>query len=184
MKATDELKKEHEGIKLMLRVLQAVAGKVNLGDRVNPEHIDGILEFLSIFVDKCHHAKEEEFLFPALEAAGMPREGSPIGVMLAEHAESRQIVARLKDAFAAYRSGRESASLEVSKTAGEYIGLLSRHIDKENGVLFPMADGRIEAADDDRLVVRFEELERERIGHGKHEEFHALLARLENAYLT
>ena len=70
MKATDELKKEHEGIKLMLRVLQAVAGKVNLGDRVNPEHIDGILEFLSIFVDKCHHAKEEEFLFPAFGMLG------------------------------------------------------------------------------------------------------------------
>ena len=85
MKATDELRKEHQGIELMLRVLQAVAEKFKRGERVNTEHLDGILEFLSIFVDKCHHGKEEEFLFPALEAAGVRREDGPIGVMLSEH---------------------------------------------------------------------------------------------------
>lgn len=55
MKATDELKKEHEGIELMLRVLQAVADKFRQDKLVNTEHMDGILEFLLIFVDKCHH---------------------------------------------------------------------------------------------------------------------------------
>jgi hemerythrin-like domain-containing protein len=35
------------------------------------------MEFLTVFVDKCHHGKEEEFLFPALEAAGIAREGGP-----------------------------------------------------------------------------------------------------------
>jgi hemerythrin-like domain-containing protein len=184
MKATNELKKEHEGIKLMLRVLQTVAGKIESGERVNIEHFDGILEFLLIFVDKCHHGKEEEFLFPALEVAGVSRKGGPIGVLLAEHAEGRKIISRLKDAFAAYGSGRDSAADEISKAAKEYVSLLSLHIDKENEVLFPMAEGRINEADDVRLVERFEELERERIGQGKHEEFHAMLGRLKEEYLS
>lgn len=184
MKATDELKKEHHGIGLMLRVLRTVTDKLKGGECVNSEHLDAILEFLSIFVDKCHHGKEEEFLFPALEQAGVPREGGPIGVMLAEHAEGRKIIARLKDAFAAYRSGRGTAAQEISEAANDYVRLLSQHIEKENGVLFPMVEGRINEADDVRLVERFEDLERKRIGHGKHEEFHAMLERLREEYLT
>lgn len=28
--------------------------------RRGPQHLDQILEFLMVFVDRCHHAKEEE----------------------------------------------------------------------------------------------------------------------------
>jgi len=38
MKATDELRKEHEGIGLMHRVLKAVADKFKHGEQVNAEH--------------------------------------------------------------------------------------------------------------------------------------------------
>lgn len=184
MRATEELVKEHEGIKLMLDILTSVAKRIEGGGAVPQKDLDGIAEFLSIFADRCHHGKEEDFLFPALEQVGVRREGGPIGVMLAEHAEGRKIISRLKDAFVAYGSGRKSAPDEVSKAAGEYVSLLSQHIDKENRVLFPMAEGRINEADDVRLVERFEELERERIGHGKHEEFHAMLRRLKEEYLS
>ena len=63
------------------------------------------MDFLSIFVDKCHHGKEEEFLFPALEAKGVKREGGPIGVMLHEHEQGRGLVAMLRNAVADYTSG-------------------------------------------------------------------------------
>lgn len=184
MRATEELVKEHEGIKLMLKILTAVAHRVKGGCAVSQKDLDGIAEFLSTFADRCHHGKEEDFLFSALERAGVPREGGPIGVMLAEHAEGRKIIARLKDAFAAYGSGRDSAAEKISEAAGEYVSLLSHHIEKENGVLFPMAEGRIRAADDSRLVEHFEKLEHEWIGHGKHEEFHAMLGRLKKEHLT
>lgn len=183
MKATEELVKEHEGIKLMLRILASVAKRIQGGAVVPQSDLEGIGEFLSIFVDKCHHGKEEEFLFPSLEQAGVPREGGPIGVMLAEHAEGRRIIARLKEAFAAYGSGRGAAAREILEAADDYVGLLSQHIEKENQILFPMAEGRLNEADDARLVESFEDLERERIGQGKHEEFHRMLGRLEDKYL-
>jgi hemerythrin-like domain-containing protein len=184
MRATEELMKEHEGIKLMLKILSAVAHRVKGGCAVPKKDLDGIAEFLSTFVDRCHHGKEEDFLFPALEQAGVPREGGPIGVMLAEHAEGRKIIARLKDAFVAYGSGRDSRTEKISEVADEYVSLLSHHIDKENGILFPMAEGRISVADDSRVVEHFEKLEHERIGQGKHEEFHAMLGRLKKEYLA
>jgi hemerythrin-like domain-containing protein len=184
MKAPDELKKEHQGIELMLRILQAVSGKIGSGEQIHSEHLDGILEFLSIFVDKCHHGKEEEFLFPSLEKVGILRDGGPIGVMLNEHEQGRKLVARLKDAVGSYTSGDKTATDRVQVIANEYIALLTQHIVKENNILFPMADARLNSDKDTELFEAFEQLEQNRIGVGKHEEFHALLNQLRDLYVT
>lgn len=183
MKATEDLKKEHEGIKLMLRVLQAVAEQFKHGEQVNTEHLDGILEFLSIFVDKCHHGKEEEFLFPALEVAGVKREGGPIEVMLGEHEQGRKLVSKFKVAVADCKSGKNANASNIQWIINEYVTLLTQHITKENTVLFPMADAKLDSNKDTELFDAFEQLERERIGVGKHEEFHGLLDQLKDAYL-
>jgi len=63
------------------------------------------------------------------------------------------------------------------------VALLSQHIYKEDNVFYPMADARINSKKDSEIVEAFEKIERERIGPGKHEEFHRLLNRLEKAYL-
>jgi hemerythrin-like domain-containing protein len=183
LKATDELKKEHQGIELMLRVLRAVREKFESGEQIHDEHLGGILEFLSIFVDRCHHGKEEEFLFPAMEAAGLPRDGGPIGVLLGEHEQGRKLVARLKDAVKSYKSRNKAAPTSLQLIINEYVALLSQHILKEDTILFPLADAKLDSVKDIELFEAFEQLEQERIGPGKHEEFHALLHRLEHEYL-
>ncbi|MDD3620473.1 MAG: hemerythrin domain-containing protein [Desulfobulbaceae bacterium] len=184
MKATDELKREHQGIELMLAILQAVSTRLKQGQPVAQDHLRGIMEFLTVFVDKCHHGKEEDFLFPALEAAGVPREGGPIGVILKEHEKGRELVSRLKDSLADDKSEGASTGAEIQAIVSEYVVLLSQHMVKENTVLFPMADEKLDANSDTQLVEAFERLERERIGVGKHEEFHALLHRLRDEYLN
>jgi hemerythrin-like domain-containing protein len=181
MKATEELRNEHQGIELMLRVLEAVSDEMDRGAQVSSDHLDGIMEFLSVFVDKCHHGKEEEFLFPSLEAAGVPREEGPIEVLLLEHMQGRSLYADLKKAADRIKSGAAPESFQI--TALDYVALLTQHIDKENNVLFPLADAKLNAAKDAELVEAFEQLEKDRIGPGKHEEFHRLLGRLEQEYL-
>jgi len=183
MKATDQLKAEHQGIKIMLQILQAVSNQCGRGESMHPEHLAGIMEFLTVFVDKCHHGKEEEFLFPALEAAGVPREGGPIGVMLSEHEQGRKLVAQIKNATSRYTSGDQKSAADVQLTIRQYVDLLTQHIEKENQILFAMADARLDSNKDRELFEAFEQLEKERIGPGKHEEFHALLDQLQGAYL-
>jgi hemerythrin-like domain-containing protein len=183
MKATDDLKNEHQGIELMLRILQSIAGKLGKGEQIASGQLNGIMEFLSVFVDKCHHGKEEEFLFPALEAAGVPREGGPIGVLMSEHEQGRRLVARLKKAVTNYIAGDKDATAEFQVVVDEYAVLMIHHIEKENNVIFAMADAKLDSFKDDELFESFEKLEKERIGAGKHEEFHALLNRLEHEFL-
>ena len=183
MKATQELKNEHRGIEQMLRVLIAISENMGRGESLHLPHVDRIMEFLTVFIDKCHHGKEEEFLFPALEAAGVLREGGLIGVLLGEHDEGRRLVSRLEQCIAEHRSGGRRAADGIQETVTAYVNLLQRHITKEDTVLFPLADARLDAEQHAVLFEDFEQLERERIGAGKHEAFHALLEELQSIYL-
>jgi hemerythrin-like domain-containing protein len=183
MRPTEELKKEHEAIKLMIRIMGSVSARLESGKEVDPNHLESILEFIKVFADKCHHAKEEDLLFPAMEKAGIPREGGPVGVMLLEHDEGRGFVKAMGDGIALYTKGDLSAGSKIAENARNYMVLLSQHIDKEDNILYPMADMRIPEADQTELEKEFEKVEIEKIGRGKHEEFHQLLHKLKEEYL-
>jgi len=183
MKPTDELKNEHEAIKTMLAIMGEVCDVLDAKRPVDPAHLDEIVEFVQVFADKCHHAKEEDLLFPAMVEAGIPKERGPIGVMLAEHDKGRAFIRNVKDAAAEYKSGDKKAAKIISENARGYAALLSQHIDKEDHILYPMADAHVPAAKQAELLKAFERVEREIVGAGKHEQFHAMLERLEKIYL-
>ncbi len=182
MKPTEELVQEHNGIKRMLRVLEVISGKLDAGERVDPNDLDHIVEFIQIFADKCHHGKEEDLLFKAMEHAGIPCEGGPIGVMLEEHRLGRGYVKGMSEAAAAYRSNQNGAGATFAQNARNYVALLSQHIAKEDGILYVMADRVLTPRTQADLLEGFEQIEEERVGHGKHEEFHRLLDRLDKVY--
>jgi len=183
MKPTEQLRKEHKAIKLMLDILEKVCERLESGQKVNPEHLDRILEFIKVFADKCHHGKEEDLLFPAMEEAGTPRERGPIGVMLTEHNMGRDYVNGMSEAVAKFKAGDEKALSEIVEYARNYITLLTQHIEKEDNILFPMADMHLSEEKQEELLEKFEIVEQEKIGVGKHDEFHKLLNRLKTVYL-
>lgn len=183
MNYTEQLKDEHQGIMLMLQVLERICDVLDTGETVDIVHLEHIVEFLKVFADKCHHAKEEELLFPAMERVGIPKEGGPIGVMLQEHEVGREYIKGLGEAVADYKLKKTGASQKIIKNARNYITLLSQHITKEDTVLYPMADAHIPKSVQDELLGQFDVIETERIGAGKHEEFHELLKHLKSIYL-
>jgi len=182
MKATKQLKDEHEAVGLMLRILDEVSRQLDSEGHVQNEHFEGILEFFKIFVDKCHHGKEEELLFPALVKVGIPQDG-PIAVMLFEHEMGRKYIRVMTDAFERHKLKDVSAARAIALNAQDYIALLTEHIEKENNILFAMADDRLSEKDQEALFDGFEKIEESRIGAGKHEEFHALMHKLDDLYL-
>ncbi|HZW35443.1 MAG: hemerythrin domain-containing protein [Deltaproteobacteria bacterium] len=182
MKATADLKEEHGGVKVMLGILEKVCDRLETGKGVDPQHLPQILEFLMVFVDRCHHAKEEDHLFPALEQAGVPREGGPVGVMLLDHRKGREFIRGMNDALPGVQRGDGQAIARFVRNAREYGELLLTHIDKEDDILYPMADALLSEDKDRELTKDFERVEEERIGQGKHEEFHRMMDRLKAVY--
>ena len=184
MNAIKELITEHEAVRTTLRIFKRITEEINKTEKISkPEHLEQLFEFFSVFVDKCHHGKEEELLFPALEVVGISREGGPIGVMLNEHQQSRDFVAKMKRALSQYINGDDGAAQKLKGSADAYIALLNIHIDKENNVLFPMAEQHLSENKLAELKNGFDKIETDKIGTGKHEEFHRMLDILENTYL-
>jgi hemerythrin-like domain-containing protein len=72
MKATADLKNDHESILLMLRIMSSISNKIKTEGKVDVIQIEKIIDFLKTFADKSHHGKEEDILFPAMEKAGIP----------------------------------------------------------------------------------------------------------------
>ncbi|MGQ9627286.1 MAG: hemerythrin domain-containing protein [Anaerolineae bacterium] len=179
MRPTEKLKEEHKAIKLILKILEKACVRLESGEEVNPEHLEQILEFIKLFADKCHHGKEEDLLFLAMEEAGFPREGGPIAVMLMEHDLGRNYVKGMSEDVAQYKAGELEISSKIVENARNYIALLTQHIEKEDNILYPMADMHLSEEKQRELIEEFEKLEHERIGIGKHEELHKLLHHLE-----
>ena len=140
MTATTALRSEHDHILAMIACLSAACAAAESGDRFDAETFQTGLDFIRSYADAWHHAKEEEHLFPALEAAGMPREGGPIAVMLHEHVLGRSYVRQIADQLEAATKGDEAARSIVLNYTLAYADLMTRHIQKENGILFNMAD--------------------------------------------
>jgi len=182
MKPTAELSHEHQDILRMIRILGKMADGLEAGSPVEADDLERAVEFIRIFADKCHHAKEEGHLFPEMERAGIPRDRGPIGVMLAEHVEGRKHVAGMAGAIPGVRRGSRKAAETFAAGARGYGGLLAQHIYKEDNILYPMADARLSHDQQMSLEACFAEVEKNIVGEGKHEEFRRLLERLEARY--
>ena len=176
-KAIADLMNEHEAILSAIQILERMMAAMEKAPSVDTKDMLAFIGFLKEFADKCHHGKEEEFLFPAMVGAGVPDKGGPIGVMLAEHAQGRQLIRDLEEALS---TGVDQAKL--SQAASEYASLLKIHIHKENMVLFPMAERMLTEAQLEKLYEGFEEHEEKIIGQGRHEELHAMLKSLQEKY--
>jgi hemerythrin-like domain-containing protein len=184
MNAIQELRMEHDAVRLTLKILDRICQEIELSGKLdNAQHVDHLLEFFTVFVDKCHHGKEEELLFPALEQIGVNRDKGPIGVMLREHQLGRECVRKMKAAFLQFKAGEPRTAKDFVRSARDYMSLLNQHIEKENNVLFPMAERQLSEATLADLSKGFERIEEQKIGVGKHEEFHKMIDQLESAYL-
>ncbi len=177
--ARKDLLSEHEAIQTALNILEKIIEKSRKDDEADIKDINDLLDFLREFADKCHHGKEEGFLFPALEKAGIRKEGGPIGVMLQEHTKGRNLIKEMQENI---------LNDLVSKTgfitaASDYVRHMRAHIEKENTVIFPLIEARMSVSEQKELLENFENHEEKVIGEGRHEELHALLEKYEDKYL-
>lgn len=155
MRPTDVLRAEHDHILRACAVLDAMAGKLESGAAVDAADAKAVTDFVRLYADGLHHAKEEHVLFPAMEAAGMPRNGGPIAVMLHDHETGRAHVAGM---VAAVENGVDAS---FAMHARGFASLLTQHIAKENNVLFMMASRILPESSDERILAAYAEREAE-----------------------
>jgi hemerythrin-like domain-containing protein len=179
MEATEILMSEHRVIERVIGSLEQASARLERGEAVRPGFFVDASQFVAGFADGCHHRKEEGVLFKAMEASGMPADSGPIAVMLMEHEQGRQYNRGMRAAAERLAAGDASARADILSNAHGYAALLRQHIQKEDHILFPMADQVISPAAQAQVAEGFEHVEHEDTGEGVHEKYLALADALE-----
>lgn len=149
------LRQEHQTILRVITVLETLVHGAQTSQTFETDALRQCVTFFQLFADACHHAKEEDLLFPALESCGIPKEGGPIGVMLYEHTVARSLVKQMDQALTDFDAEPDQAVGRFAEAALNYVSLLRQHIDKEDGILFNMADRVITGQDQHTLCSQF-----------------------------
>ncbi len=176
------LRTEHQVILRVIAVLRRLVVRCESGAGFEIRCLKRCVEFFRLFADACHHAKEEDLLFPALEARGIPRDGGPIGCMLEEHRMAREYTRSMGEALDEIERGREEARGRFLTTARQYAELLTQHIDKEDTVLFNMGDRVLSVDEQASLCGKFCEVGCRTFGGKKREELARIADDLESRW--
>jgi hemerythrin-like domain-containing protein len=145
MEATDVLMQEHRTIEQVLDALEAFAGEVARTRRTETDELSRFVKFLREYADGRHHAKEEGVLFRVMVENGFPAQGGPIPVMLHEHEQGRDLVRVLAAHGEQATPWSDEDLASIVEAAGSFAALLRAHIQKEDRILYPMADRHLPA---------------------------------------
>ncbi len=149
------LRSDHEVVKGVLNNLDGYLKKIgeSTSDSLRKNLISQLTEITN-FIDKdleVHFKKEENALFPVL-GNYIGSETGPIHVMLIEHEQSRRLAKDFKLSISEYP---DKNNHNIAVTSGRsLIGLLSEHIDKENNILFMMADMHLTGAEKNEIMEK------------------------------
>lgn len=168
---------EHKYILKVVHALSVIDAELNRGEHVDVERIQKVVRFMRNFADKCHHAKEEAALFPAMEQKGVPKTGCPLGVLRVEHEKGRKLVAALKEAADTYAADSPEVLENIRTAIAEIRQLYPNHIWKEDEMAFPMAQRLFTQDELKQLKSDFDKAERE-FGHG-HDQYIAFADEME-----
>ena len=176
------LTREHH---VILRVLGSLTVFVNELTNGNEEYRSAALQyakFFRFFADLHHHGKEEALLFQELEKQGLPADTGPIRVMIKEHDLGRKCVR----AIASIGEGKGPLTSEeharLREAILEFVPLLRNHMQKEDGLLFPMAERFLSQEAKNRLSKDFDEFDKEQEEEVISRKMHNLAESLVNRY--
>lgn len=138
---TEALREDH--VQVLEKLAQLGRATAALGGSES-EQARATLTEVADFLDKelrLHLRKEEEILFPPLEAV-IGRDMGPIAVMRQEHEEIRSRQGELLFLVEELGEGENSAEIRrrIQQVSPYLRNLLTMHIHKEDFVLFPMAE--------------------------------------------
>jgi hemerythrin-like domain-containing protein len=169
---TDRLRQEHELVRMVAGAMEREVRHIEQTGWVHRVRVARMMDFSRHFTDGCHHHKEEDLLFPVLRERSTGTDVT-LGAMLTEHSAARQAIRAVDAALA--DADRDPAAAEViAVDLGVYAGLLRLHMDKEEVLLFPLAERLLSDQEMELLAGEFERFDDIETGRGEHQRYEAL----------
>ena len=176
MPARGPLMIEHRLIERLIAIVRQTIRRLEAEEKVDPEFVDAIVDFIRTYADRTHHGKEEDLLFRDLEEKDLsPGDRRVAEELIAEHVFGRQITKELVEANSRYRHGDPSALNVIKDKLRLLADFYPRHIEKEDKRFFPACQAYFSEAEEQSRLQKFWEFDRKMI----HEKYGKLVQELE-----
>ena len=160
MDAIDLMMEEHKYISRGLKVFRKLSIEILNTNTVDFTSFEKMILFVRNYADKHHHNKEEVVLFKKMETQlGEKMVKGPLSGMYIEHDLGRQHIKLLEEALLRVKNGDSESQVDIIANSICYSDLLTRHIEKEDKLIYTFARRALNKADIDDINVSCEELE-------------------------
>ncbi len=152
---------EHRLMERLFALLKKEGERIEREKNVNLAFLSMAIDFFKIYSDRCHHGKEEDFLFKELEKKPLSEEHAGILAQLwDDHRQSRKMLAELEEAGADYGRGKKESAVQIPKVVRSLLDLYSRHIDMEDKHFFLPVMQYFSQEEKDSMLDREKEFDR------------------------
>ncbi|MEQ1775828.1 MAG: hemerythrin domain-containing protein [Burkholderiales bacterium] len=168
---------EHRALSAVLHTFQELLGKVEAGYGA-PDFglFSAMLYYIDDFQERCHHPKEEKYIFDSLRAA-TPEFDGVISELQAEHVKGAQAVSRLHRCLVFYQGGMPGGIGMLKAGVDDYIARMHEHMRCEEA-LFERSRAVIVEHDWARIAAAFDENDDPLFGSNRRQAFGQLYQRI------
>jgi branched-chain amino acid transport system ATP-binding protein len=176
---TATIKQEHYALGMVLSTLARLLDDIAAG-RGEPDFalFAAALYYIDDFPERCHHPKEDEYLFKALRTR-TSRHDALLDDLQAEHVRDAQMVGYLHQALTHYQGGAPQGLERFRAAVEAYAAMLSEHMRKEDGLL-EQAPADLTEEDWARMAAAFDANDDPLFGKNRRAEFNKLYLRILN----
>ena len=145
MEALRIITEEHQNLWRIATTIDQVADEMEAGSPADAAFFDSVFDYIDQFMDGCHHAKEDEHLFPALRRRSAEA-AAVLDRLQAEHRNGPEVLKSLRGQLAAIAAGTLDKA-EFAAALRTYTQSLKAHIRTEEKDAMPLAREVLTAED-------------------------------------
>ncbi len=177
--AVATIKQEHHALGMVVDMLQRLVGDIT-ERRAQPDFalLAAALYYIDDFTERCHHPKEDEYLFKALRRR-TAQLNAVLDELQAEHISGAQTIGYLQRALVHYQGGAPDGLKRFKAAVDAYAVVQRDHMRKEDGLLAQMQEYLTEE-DWREIAAAFDANDDPLFGDNRREEFGKLYLRIVN----
>jgi len=174
------IREEHRTLSSVMHALEQLVREM-LTRRVDADHalIACMLYYIDDFPERCHHPKEDEYLFRLLRERTSSAD-AVLDELQAQHVRSAQMMAYLQRSFVHYLGGAPDGLRHCADAVESYAAFLGDHMEQEENRVLPLAEKYLQPGDWQAIDAAFRANQDPLRGEQLQQEFRKLKQRITN----
>jgi len=156
-KTLNIIRDEHRSISAILHGMEYLVDRVRTRKaKIDPRVFSAMIYYLDTFSERMHHPKEDRYLFKAMRSRG-GEAAAVVADLEKEHAAGGEALKRLEQSLVRYEEGGDKEFPAFAEAVAKFVREYRDHMQKEESVVFPLAQRILSTADWQAIDRAFED---------------------------